>query len=212
MESEKWTNEKYQLSLNNNIWNVFIILQSKNLYTEHSFLSMVMKWIPGHKHVSVALNPCLPLLVTTVHFLFFPFGSFLLPMHLVLLICPSECLTQSLPHHSMSRHGAGSSSKLDQADPLALRYKVFLAWQDVGQLEASLPMPGEWADSPLGAVTRNLQLCWSRAFWTIVLQPLLFSCGLHHTFPITSLPYLHIYFFSLFIFKLTKFISETPEH
>ena len=67
------------------------------MYTEHSFLSMVMKWIPGHMHVSVALNPCLPLLVTTVHFLFFPFGSFPLPIHLVLLIFPSECLTSPYP-------------------------------------------------------------------------------------------------------------------
>ena len=36
---------------------------------------MVMKWTPGHMYVSIALNPCLPLLVTQLILVFSLLGA-----------------------------------------------------------------------------------------------------------------------------------------
>lgn len=74
-----------------------VILQSKNVYTWYSLLSMVIKWILGHMYVFVALNVHLPLLVTMA-LKSFPFWELPLPYASNLGNLSNKML-QSLPTH-----------------------------------------------------------------------------------------------------------------
>lgn len=156
--------------------------------TQHSFLSMVMKWIPGHMYVSAALNSCLPLLVTAAQFFFSSFWELPLPYAPSLATCPSKCSTHSIPTHLMPSHGAGALPKLD---PLTLRYAAFLGCRSSWSL-CAYPADSEQTLHQV-LLLESLQPCWPRAFWALILQPLLFFCRLHHIFPITSLLYLLMY-------------------